>query len=148
MFNLRNIFVKASVTVREQIKNLARKLDHVGNQQFLQREKTWSFADNLVKNSDKIMALDNEQYIRGIQREYLDFLDDDVSNNICGLLLNFVNIHRRPSHMATKQIFAWKTCKNLLSFVEHISSLKLKFHEFGHYKSIIAVFELFSIITY
>ena len=25
------------------------------------------------------MALDNEQYLRQLQREYLDFLDDDVS---------------------------------------------------------------------
>ena len=28
------------------------------------------------------MALDNEQYLRQLQREYLDFLDDDVSRGL------------------------------------------------------------------
>jgi hypothetical protein len=27
------------------------------------------------------MALDPEQYLRTVQREYLDFIDDDVSAN-------------------------------------------------------------------
>ncbi len=27
------------------------------------------------------MALDPEQYLRTVQREYLDFIDDDVSTN-------------------------------------------------------------------
>lgn len=62
--------------------------------QFLARNLiTWlnSFAESKLLSVGKFlvldfgeivalkMALDNEQYLRQLQREYLDFLDDDVS---------------------------------------------------------------------
>nr|QIC49963.1 DNA replication licensing factor MCM3-like protein [Actinia equina] len=73
------------------------------------------------------MSLDNEQYLRGIQREYLDFLDDDedqgvyhgkvrdmISRNECRLIVN-VNDLRRKNEKRTNLLLN-KGFEELLAF--------------------------------
>ena len=62
------------------------------------------------------MALDNEQYLRQLQREYLDFLDDDVSE-----FLNCFRWNRTLSWVGTCTSYF-----HILAFVdEYISSIQL-----------------------
>lgn len=62
-----------------------------------------------------IMALDNEQYLRQLQREYLDFLDDDedqgiyhgkvrdmISRNECRLIVNINDLRRKNEKRAVE----------------------------------------------
>lgn len=61
------------------------------------------------------MALDNEQYLRQLQREYLDFLDDDedqgiyhgkvrdmISKNECRLIVNINDLRRKNEKRAVE----------------------------------------------
>ncbi|KXJ29335.1 Zygotic DNA replication licensing factor mcm3 [Exaiptasia diaphana] len=93
------------------------------------------------------MALENEQYIRGIQREYLDFLDDDedqgvyhgkvrdmITRNEYRLLVNVNDLRRKNEKRANlllnkgfEELLAFQNA--LKEFVSSIDTIYGKKHE-------------------
>ena len=69
------------------------------------------------------MALDNEQYLRQLQREYLDFLDDDVS-----WVDSYFNVDRLRSHLRLfDRAHAYLEKPHYFAdlYISHVSLLKI-----------------------